>query len=84
MNNEADDVVGLVKAVVEPLVEFYDDLEIIADTSTEGSVLVEIHVNQEDAGKIIGRRGRVIKAIRTLSRAVGSRTGVQVEVELID
>ena len=35
-------------------------------------------------GKVIGRQGRVIKAIRTLARAAASRTNTHVEVELLD
>ena len=38
--------------------------------------LVEISVADEDAGKVIGRQGRVIKAIRTLCRAAGSRNAL--------
>ena len=41
-------------------------------------------MNEEDAGKVIGRQGRVIKSIRTLARAAASRNGMQVEVEIID
>ena len=41
-------------------------------------------MNEEDAGKVIGRQGRVIKAIRTLARAAASRTNTHVEVELLD
>ncbi len=79
-----EDLAGLVDAVVRPLIEFEDDLEIVADETEDGSILVEIRVNEEDAGKVIGRQGRVIKAIRTLARAAASRAGRQVEVELID
>ena len=50
----------------------------------EGSILVEIRVNEEDAGKIIGRQGRVIKAIRTLARAAASRADIPVDVELVE
>ena len=79
-----EDLAGLVDAVVRPLIEFEDDLEIVADETEDGSILVEIRVNEKDAGKVIGRQGRVIKAIRTLARAAASRAGRQVEVELID
>lgn len=84
MPEQTEDIVGLVDAVVRPLVEFEDDLDIQAIETEEGGILVEIRVNEEDAGKVIGRQGRVIKAIRTLSRAAASRTGMSVEVELID
>ena len=45
---------------------------------------MEIRVNEEDAGKIIGRQGRVIKAIRTLARAAASRADIPVDVELVE
>lgn len=83
MSELAEDIVSLVEAVVLPLVDNPDDFE--ATVSEEaGEILVEMNVNEEDAGKVIGRQGRVIKAIRTLARAAASRDGVHVEVELID
>ena len=75
MSGQTEDIVGLVDAVVRPLIEFEDDLEIQASETEDGGVLVEVRVHEEDAGKVIGRQGRVIKAIRTLARAVASRTG---------
>lgn len=84
MSELSEDVVGLVETVVKPLIEFEDDLEITSSEEGEGEILVEIRVNEEDAGKVIGRQGRVIKAIRTLARAAASREGAHVEVELLD
>ena len=84
MTDEAVDVVGLITTVVSPLIEYKDELKISSQSSEEDTLLVEIRVNADDAGKVIGRQGRVIKAIRTLSRAAGSRVGMHVEVELID
>lgn len=84
MSEQTEDIVGLVEAVVRPLIEFEDELELDASETDDGAILVEIRVNEEDAGKVIGRQGRVIKAIRTLARAAASRTGTPVEVELID
>lgn len=84
MAEQTEDIAGLVDAIVRPLVEFEDDLEIVASDAEDGSILVEVRVNEEDAGKVIGRQGRVIKAIRTLARAAASRTNAHVEVELLD
>ena len=84
MSEQTEDIVGLVESVVRPLIEFEDELELEASETDDGAILVEIRVNEEDAGKVIGRQGRVIKAIRTLARAAASRTGTPVEVELID
>lgn len=84
MSELTEDLAGLVESVVAPLVEFEDDLEITSYETEDEAVMVEIRVNEADAGKVIGRQGRVIKAIRTLARAAASRTGKLVEVELID
>lgn len=84
MSEQTTDIAGLVSSVVEPLVEYPDDLEITSSEAEDGTILVEIRVHEDDAGKVIGRQGRVIKAIRTLARAAASRTDTHVEVELID
>lgn len=83
MATQSQDLTGLVDCVVRPLVDFEEDLEI---TSREegNTTIIEISVNEEDAGKVIGRQGRVIKSIRTLARAAASRNDMQVEVEIID
>lgn len=84
MADQTEDLAGLVDAIVRPLIEVTDELDITATETEDGNVLVEIRVNPEDAGKVIGRQGRVIKAIRTLARASASRSGKLVDVELID
>ena len=84
MSEQTENIVGLVEAIVLPLIEFPDDLEISASEDEDGSILVEMRVNEEDAGKVIGRQGRIIKSIRTLARAVAARSGAQVDVELLD
>lgn len=84
MPEQTEDLVGLVDAIVRPLVDNEEDLDIQGSETEEGSILVEIRVNEEDAGKIIGRQGRVIKAIRTLARAAASRADIPVDVELVE
>jgi len=83
MVEQTQDLAGLVDSVVRPLVNHEEDLEITSHDE-EGTTIIEISVNEEDAGKVIGRQGRVIKSIRTLARAAASRNGMQVEVEIID
>ncbi|MEG1561046.1 MAG: KH domain-containing protein [Raoultibacter sp.] len=84
MADLAADIAGLVRCTIEPLVEFKEELAVTSSLDEHGVVLVEVHVNTADAGKVIGRQGRVIKAVRTVARAAGSRTNTSVEVELID
>lgn len=82
--DSVENIAGLVETLVAPLVDFPDDLEVTAEEAEDGTILAEIRVNEEDAGKVIGRQGRVIKSIRTLARAAASRDGVAVEVEPVD
>ncbi|HSK48770.1 MAG TPA: KH domain-containing protein [Coriobacteriia bacterium] len=72
----------LVRYLVESLVENPDSLS-IARSDAEGSVRFEITLDAEDVGKVIGRGGRIIKAIRTLARAAGSTEGLHVDVDVL-
>lgn len=84
MSDPNTDISGLVAELVTPLVEFPDEVEVSSTETEDGSTLIEVHVNPDDVGRVIGRQGRVVKAIRTLSRAAGSRHDMRIEVELID
>lgn len=84
MAEQTQDLAGLVESIVRPLVDFEDDLEVVSHVEGNGSTVIEISVNEEDAGKVIGRQGRVIKSIRTLARAAASRNGMHVDVEILD
>ncbi len=84
MADSREDISGLVESLVMPLVDDPDAVSIESSEAEDGAVFIEIRVAESDAGKVIGRQGRVIKAIRTLSRAAGSRHNLDVEVELID
>lgn len=84
MSDQAQDLAELVECVVRPLVEYPDELDVQSFDNENGSILVEIRVNADDAGKVIGRQGRVIKSIRTLARAAASKNDTSVDVELVD
>ena len=49
----------------------------------DGNTL-RLHVAQDDMGKVIGRRGRVAQAIRTIVRAAGAKDGTDVSVDIVD
>lgn len=78
----SDKVADLVEYIVCGLVTNEDEVSLDV-TDSEGAALIEVSCAEEDAGRIIGRRGRTIKAIRTLARALGSRVGTSVEVEVL-
>ncbi len=83
MEQSAEELRALVEAVATPFVDVPEDLEVTSDLDGR-DLMIEIRVNPDDAGKVIGRQGRVIKSIRTLARAAASRKDLSVDVELID
>jgi predicted RNA-binding protein YlqC (UPF0109 family) len=55
----------------------------ITAVPTGRMTLYEISVAEEDVGKIIGRQGKVIRAIRTLAKAGATRAGVRIDVDVV-
>ena len=64
--------------LVKGIVDNPDDVEVEMVTGRRGRTL-EVRVNPEDLGKVIGRNGRTAKALRTVTTALGGR-GVRVDV----
>ncbi len=60
------------------------DSVVINTEERRGSVRFRIHVAPDDMGRVIGRRGRVAQAIRTVVAAAGARDGVQTSVDIVD
>ncbi len=63
-----------------------DEPEAVAVTEVAGerSVILQLRVAPDDMGKVIGKRGRTVRAIRSIVRAAGSRQGVTTLVEIIE
>ena len=73
----------LLEAIVKPLVEFPSEVSVTL-IEREDSDLLELRVNPSDMGKVIGRQGRIAKAIRTVMRAASGREGKKVIVDIIE
>ena len=84
MGHTRKDIAGVVECIVKPLVEHPEDVVVTSQEEEANTTYIEIHVNEEDTGKVIGRQGRVIKSIRTLARAAASRHDFHAEVEIAD
>lgn len=69
--------------VAKQLVDHPDDVRVDIDEG-QRETLLELHVNQQDLGKVIGKRGRTAKALRTLVKAAGSLDDENVTVEIVD
>lgn len=74
---------AVLRHLVEALVEDQD--AIVVETDTSGSTpRLTVRVGRSDMGRVIGKRGRVAQAIRTVVRAAAVRDGTDVEVEFED
>ena len=72
----------LVEVVAKALVEKPD--EVLVTERTEGrSIILELHVAPSDMGKVIGKQGRIAKAIRAVVKAASTRENKRVDVEII-
>ncbi|MDQ3492837.1 MAG: KH domain-containing protein [Chloroflexota bacterium] len=49
----------------------------------DGATVIELHVAEEDMGKVIGRNGSVAKAMRTLLKVVATRQGEDISLEIV-
>lgn len=72
----------LVEFLVKHLVDRPEEVQ-VREVNAERAVVVEIRVADGDVGKVIGRQGRVIQAIRSLARAAATRQGKRVTIEVV-
>ena len=54
----------------------------VDDINEEGVVVYHLHVAQDDMGRVIGKQGRIAKAIRTVMRATANRSDTKISVEI--
>ncbi len=72
----------LVEVIAKALVDNPD--EVVVTQKEEGkNITVELHVAASDMGKVIGKQGRIAKAIRSVVKAASSKDNKKVDVEII-
>ncbi|MBQ2891023.1 MAG: KH domain-containing protein [Clostridia bacterium] len=59
------------------------DAVLVKETVNDTAVVLELHVADEDMGKVIGKQGRIAKAIRTVVKAAASHENKKVTVEIV-
>ncbi len=74
----------LLEFLARALVDQPDQVSVEGFDEDDGTIVLEIHVADEDVGKMIGRGGRTISSVRTVMRAVASRQDERVLVDVID
>ncbi len=76
------DMKELVEVIARALVDYPDEV-VVTETEDEKSIVIELRVAQPDMGKVIGKQGRIAKAIRAVVKAAASKVEKKVIVEIV-
>lgn len=73
----------LLETIVSELVENKDAIEVVVDEpNEEGIIVYHLHVAPDDMGRVIGKQGRIAKAIRVVMRVSATRNDQKIMVEI--
>lgn len=72
----------LLETIVKNLVEFPEQIT-IEEKEVEDAIILELRVAPSDMGKVIGKQGRIAKAIRTVIRSASGKDGKKIMVEIL-
>jgi predicted RNA-binding protein YlqC (UPF0109 family) len=73
----------LIKYIACSLVDHPEEVEVTANEKEDGSVCMELRVAQSDIGKVIGKQGRIAKALSAVVKAAAAKQGKTVTVEIL-
>lgn len=72
----------LLETIAKALVDYPDDVH-VNEVEGEKSMILELTVSKDDMGKVIGKQGRIAKAIRTVVKAAAIKENKRVSVEIL-
>ncbi|CAN5556856.1 KH domain-containing protein [soil metagenome] len=75
---------ALIDYVAPWLVDHPEELNVLEIEGENDALILEVSVHPDDVGKIIGRRGRIIRSLRALAKAAGQRDDRPVTIEVVD
>jgi predicted RNA-binding protein YlqC (UPF0109 family) len=78
-----DELKELLEYLAKSLVDHPEDVDVVA-TETDNTVVLELRVAQDDIGKVIGKQGRIARALRTVVKASAIKNGKRALVEIVD
>lgn len=72
----------LVEVIAKALVDHPDEI-VVTEKTEGGNTVIELHVAASDMGKVIGKQGKIAKAIRSVVKAASSKDDKRVDVEIV-
>ena len=76
-------MVKLVEVIAKSLVEDPDAVEVTEKAGRNSTILIELKVAPDDMGKVIGKQGRIAKALRSVVKAAATKANKKVVVEIV-
>lgn len=73
---------NLLISIVTGLVEKQNEVNITVSEGSDNVTIYHIHTAREDVGRVIGKNGKIIHAIRTIMRAAASKQGLKIAIEV--
>lgn len=74
---------AMLEYLTAALVDHPDEVR-VSEVEGDRAVVLELRVNPDDVGKVIGRAGRVARAVRLVTKAAATRDGKMVHVEIVE
>ena len=82
--NQGSIVEKVVTYVVTQIVDDPDSVQVEIVPDGDDAIVAEVRTAKSDMGRVLGRRGRVARAIRSVASVAGDEEGVSVEVDFLD
>ena len=76
-------MVKLVEVIAKSLVENPDAVEVTEKAGKNSTMVIELKVAPEDMGKVIGKQGRIAKALRSVVKSAATKANKKVVVEIV-
>ena len=73
----------LIEYIVKSIVDFPENVS-VTQIDGESTIVFELRVRQDDVGKVIGKKGRTINAIRTLVNATAAKSNMRAMLEIVE
>jgi len=73
-----------IEIIVKALVDDGESVDVREVEQRNGSTLIEVRVSPGDVGKIIGKQGKTIRALRSLARIAGNKTNRRYLLEIVE
>ena len=73
----------VLEIIAKSLVDYHEQVDVKEINNEDQTVTLELRVAESDMGKVIGKQGRIAKAIRTVVKAAASRENKKVAVEIL-